>query len=59
MIEEVEALPCHSLWQDPGYIKVYAELLRRVAMLEEYLQMYNQQVVEYPVEATEFINSCY
>lgn len=59
VIEEVEALPCQPLWQNPGYIKVYAELLRRVAMLEEYLQMYNQQVVEFPVEATEFINSCY
>jgi phospholipid/cholesterol/gamma-HCH transport system substrate-binding protein len=58
VIEEVESISCEPLWQNPGYVKVYAELLRRVAMLEEYLQMYNQQVVESPVESTEFLNSC-
>lgn len=55
VIEEVEALPCQSLWQNPYYVKVYAELLRRVATLEEYLQMYNQQVVDTQVQRTEFI----
>lgn len=55
VIEEVEALPCHTLWNDPNYIKVYAELLRRVATLEEYLQMYNQEVVDTQVRETEFI----
>lgn len=54
VIEEVECLPNCSLWQDPCYIKVYAELLRRVATLEEYLQMYNQQVVDTQVLKTEF-----
>lgn len=54
VIEEVECLPCRSLWQDPCYIKVYSELLRRVATLEEYLQMYNQQVVDTQVQKTEF-----
>lgn len=58
VIEEVDALPCNNLWEDPGYIKVYAELLRRVATLEEYLQMYNQQVMESQVGLTEFINNC-
>ncbi|MBA3237522.1 MAG: MCE family protein [Parachlamydiaceae bacterium] len=57
VIEEVESISCEPLWQNPGYVKVYAELLRRVAMLEEYLQMYNQQVVECPVGSTEFLNS--
>lgn len=42
-----------GLWESPEYIKVYAELLRRVAMVEEYMQMYNQQVVECVVEQTE------
>lgn len=59
VIEEVDSLPCQSLWQSQGYIKVYGELLRRVAMLEEYLQMYNQQVMECPVLETEFLNSYY
>lgn len=50
---------CDELWLDPEYIKVYAELLRRVAMLEEYLQMYNQQVVDTEVKRTEFnTNEC-
>jgi phospholipid/cholesterol/gamma-HCH transport system substrate-binding protein len=54
VIEEVECLPNFSLWQDPCYIKVYSELLRRVATLEEYLQMYNQQVIDTQVLKTEF-----
>lgn len=53
VIEEVECLPCNTLWQDPCYIKVYSELLRRVATLEEYLQMYNQQVADTRVQKTE------
>jgi len=44
---------CWGLWQNPEYVKVYAELLRRVAMVEEYLQMYNQQVVDCEVQQTE------
>ncbi len=59
VIEEVDALPCNGdLWKNPGYVKVYAELLRRVATLEEYLQMYNQQVLTSKVGLTEFINNC-
>ncbi len=59
VIEEVDALPCvKNLWEEPGYVKVYAELLRRVATLEEYLQMYNQQVMSSQVGLTEIINNC-
>lgn len=54
VIEEIECLPCHTLWEDPCYTKVYAELLRRVATLEEYLQMYNTQVVDCKVQKSEF-----
>lgn len=49
-----EQCPCRELWQNPEYVKVYGELLRRVAMLEEYLQMYNQQVMDSQVKLTEF-----
>lgn len=59
IIEEIDALPCcNHLWEDAGYTKVYAELLRRVATLEESLQMYNQQVMESQVSLTESINYC-
>ncbi|MBA3602551.1 MAG: MCE family protein [Parachlamydiaceae bacterium] len=59
VIEKVDALPCNGdLWRDPGYVKVYSELLRRVATLEEYLQMYNQQALNSKVGLTEFINNC-
>jgi phospholipid/cholesterol/gamma-HCH transport system substrate-binding protein len=58
VIEEVESLPCQALWEDPQYVKVYAELLRRVASLEEYLKMYNQQVVDHEVSLTEFNYQC-
>lgn len=44
---------CGQLWTNPEYTKVYAELLRRVARLEEYLEMYNQQVVDSEVKKTE------
>lgn len=61
MVLEKDNFDCCSeeLWLDPEYIKVYAELLRRVAMLEEYLQMYNQQVVDTQVKKTELTeNEC-
>ncbi len=59
VIEEIDALPCCcDLLEDSRYSKVYAELLRRVATLEEYLQMYNQQVMQSKVGLTEFINPC-
>lgn len=55
IIEKTDELcPCRELWQNPEYVKVYSELLRRVAMLEEYLQMYNQQVMDSQVKLTEF-----
>lgn len=53
VIEKSSQGCCKTLWQNSAYTKVYAELLRRVAMLEEYLQMYNQQAVECVVQQTE------
>lgn len=49
-----EACPYGYLLQNPEYAKVYAELLRRVGTLEEYLEMYNQQVVDCEVRSVEF-----
>lgn len=44
---------CGNLMQCPEYSKVFAELMRRVAMLEEEIRMYNTQVVETQVHQTE------
>ncbi|MBA2727720.1 MAG: MCE family protein [Parachlamydiaceae bacterium] len=43
------------LFQNPEYLKVYSELLRRVGTLEESLEMYNQQVVDQDVRSVEFL----
>lgn len=48
-----ESQGCFSLYFDPEYSKVFAELLRRTSTLEENLQMYNQQAIESIVEKTE------
>lgn len=51
-----EACPCGGLlFQNPEYLKVYSELLRRVGTLEESLEMYNQQVVDQDVRSVEFL----
>jgi phospholipid/cholesterol/gamma-HCH transport system substrate-binding protein len=55
MEQAEQQFPCGELWQNPEYAKVYSDLLRRVAMLDEYLQMYNQQVMEIPVQKTELL----
>ncbi len=44
------------LFQNPEYLKVYSELLRRVSTLEESLEMYNQQVVDMDVKKVEFLD---
>lgn len=44
---------CHDLLDNKEYDKVFAELMRRVSMLKEEMQMYNTQVVESRVHETE------
>ena len=39
--------------QDREFTKVFAELMRRVGMLEEEVRMYNAQAVEMQVHQTE------
>lgn len=54
VLNEVENDPCcQDLMQDREFTKVFAELMRRVTMLEEEIRMYNMQVVETQVKATE------
>lgn len=50
-----EICPYGYLFQNPEYVKVYSELLRRVGTLEEYLEMYNQQVTDCDVRSVEFL----
>lgn len=45
--------PCYELWDNPEYIKVYGELIRRVDMLDEYVNMFNTQIVHQDVMKTE------
>lgn len=45
--------PPYQLIQDQEFSKVFAELLRRIAELEESLLMYNQQLVDTKVKETE------
>ncbi len=50
--------PCGLLLDDNEFAKVYAELLRRVAAMEEALKMYNQQVVDSQLPVTELVAPC-
>jgi len=54
VMQETENIdPNRELVEDQNFAKVFAELLRRVTVLEESLQMYNQQLVEVEVQQTE------
>lgn len=54
VLEEVENNPCCcDVMMDKEFTKVFAELMRRVTMLEEEIRMYNTQVVEAQVHTTE------
>ncbi len=44
---------CNNLLLNPEYSKVFAELMRRVSMLEEEIRLYNTQIVEGQVHETE------
>ncbi len=45
---------CFALAEDQEYSKVFAELLRRVDILDESIKMYNQQVMDSEIKKTEF-----
>jgi phospholipid/cholesterol/gamma-HCH transport system substrate-binding protein len=47
---------CYDFLQNNEFSKVYRELLRRVATLEEEIRMFNQQVVDNSVYETELID---
>ncbi len=46
---------CNDLLEDPEYVKVFAELMRRVSALEEEVRLYNTQVVDVADTKTELI----
>lgn len=54
VLNEVENDPCNcDVMQDREFTKVFADLMRRVTMLEEEIRMYNTQIVEAQVHTTE------
>lgn len=54
VLNNVNADPfCCDLLQNREYTKVFADLMRRISMLEEEVRMYNTQVVEVKVHETE------
>lgn len=60
VLNEVEHDPCcGTLMQDREFTKVFAELMRRVKMLEEEVRMYNNQVVDQQVHITELASPGY
>lgn len=50
--------PCNELWDNPNYVKVYGELIRRVDMLDEYVNMFNTQAANNDVMKTELVPLC-
>lgn len=54
VMDAVESNPCCcDIMQDREFTKVFAELMRRVSMLEEEIRMYNAQAMETQVHQTE------
>lgn len=54
VMNEMENDPCScDVMQDREFTKVFAELMRRVTMLEEEVRLYNTQIVETQVHTTE------
>jgi phospholipid/cholesterol/gamma-HCH transport system substrate-binding protein len=55
VLEQTSCLPCYDeLADNCEYKKVIAELIRRVKMMEESIQMYNQQLMNAETCKTEF-----
>lgn len=54
VMNELENDPCScDVMRDREFTKVFAELMRRVTMLEEEVRLYNTQIVETQVHTTE------
>jgi len=55
VLENSDYQVCTPLYNNREFTKVYAELLRRVAEMEESLKIYNDQVVDTDVRRTELV----
>jgi phospholipid/cholesterol/gamma-HCH transport system substrate-binding protein len=61
VLDKMESQPacyCGELLHNTEFVKVYAELIRRVTALEESIKMYNTQVVDTAVTETELDPCC-
>ncbi len=55
IMEQTEyGCPCNALFDNKDFTKVFAELIRRIGVMEEEIRMYNTQIVEHDVRKTEF-----
>lgn len=60
VLNEVENDPCcYDIMQDREFTKVFADLMRRVTMLEEEIRMYNTQIMEAKIHSTELGSPAY
>ncbi|MEI8366141.1 MAG: MlaD family protein [Parachlamydiaceae bacterium] len=60
VMDAVESNPCcNDIMMDREFTKVFAELMRRVSMLEEEVRMYNSQAMESQVHQTELGDAPY
>lgn len=50
--------PAYALFEDKEFTKVFAELIRRIGVMEEEIRMYNTQIVDHDVKRTEFEECC-
>jgi|688.fasta_scaffold16606_6 phospholipid/cholesterol/gamma-HCH transport system substrate-binding protein len=61
ILEQLDSQPlwcCYDLLHNNDFIKVYADLLRRITGLEEEIKMYNQQVVDTANRDAELSECC-
>lgn len=54
-MQNMSAMGCYDMLQNPDFVKVYSELMRRVDVIDESIKMYNQQVAD---TAHQELNNC-
>lgn len=54
-MQGLSACGCYDMLQNPEFVKVYAELMRRVETIDESVKMYNTQVADTALHETELM----
>jgi len=59
IMEQTEGCcPSDALFENPNFTKVFAELIRRIGVMEEEIRMFNTQIVDRDVRTTELDYEC-